>query len=399
MGKISFTRRDFLKTAGVMTTMMALGEIPAELMAAIDDRKLVKFPEKTDMILLTSRPPQLETPLHYFRELITPNEALFVRWHIANVPTSVDLNTWRLKISGNTEKELDLSMDDLKTNFEKVTYTAVLQCAGNGRSFFDPRVAGGQWKNGAMGNITWTGAKLKDILTAAGVKPGSVEVTFNGLDTGSLPTVPDFVKSLKLEKAMEDDILVAYEMNGKPLLMLNGFPTRLIVPGWYGTYWVKSLSEITVVTEQFNKFWMNPAYRIPDTPCGCVPPGSKPEKTIPINRMTTRSLIVEPEAGTKLKANKPVTISGIAFSSGYNIKDVIVSVDGGKTWSKATLGKDLGKYSWIQWSYTWKPAKRGTYSLMAKATNSVGESQPFEGLWNPSGYLWNKVEPVEVSVQ
>jgi DMSO/TMAO reductase YedYZ molybdopterin-dependent catalytic subunit len=382
-----------------MTTMMALGEIPAELMAAIDDRKLVKFPEKTDMILLTSRPPQLETPLHYFRELITPNEALFVRWHIANVPTSVDLNTWRLKISGNTEKELDLSMDDLKTNFEKVTYTAVLQCAGNGRSFFDPRVAGGQWKNGAMGNTTWTGAKLKDILTAAGVKPGSVEVTFNGLDTGSLPTVPDFVKSLKLEKAMEDDILVAYEMNGKPLLMLNGFPTRLIVPGWYGTYWVKSLSEITVVAEQFNKFWMNPAYRIPDTPCGCVPPGSKPEKTIPINRMTTRSLIVEPEAGTKLKANKPVTISGIAFSSGYNIKDVIVSVDGGKTWSKATLGKDLGKYSWIQWSYTWKPAKRGTYSLMAKATNSVGESQPFEGLWNPSGYLWNKVEPVEVSVQ
>ena len=399
MGKSSFTRRDFLKTAGVVTTMMALGEIPAELIAAIDDRKLVRFPEKTDMILLTSRPPQLETPLHYFRELITPNEALFVRWHIANVPTSVDLNEWRLKVGGNTEKELQVSMDDLKTKFEKVTYTAVLQCAGNGRSFFDPRVAGGQWKNGAMGNTTWTGARLKDILTSAGVKPGSVEVTFNGLDSGPLPTVPDFVKSLKLQKAMEEDILVAYEMNGKPLLMLNGFPARLIVPGWYGTYWVKSLSEITVVTDEFNKFWMNPAYRIPDTPCGCVPPGSKPEKIIPINRMTTRSLIVEPEAGTKLKANKPVTISGIAFSSGYKIKDVIVSVDGGKTWSMATLGKDMGKYSWMQWSYTWKPAKRGTYTLMAKATNSVGESQPFEGLWNPSGYLWNKVEPVEVSVQ
>ena len=399
MGKISFTRRDFLKTAGVMTTMMALGEIPAELIAAIDDRKLVRFPEKTDMILLTSRPPQLETPFHYFKELITPNEALFVRWHIANVPTSVDLNEWRLKVGGNTEKELQVSMGDLKTKFEKVTYTAVLQCAGNGRSFFDPRVAGGQWKNGAMGNTTWTGARLKDILTSAGVKPGSVEVTFNGLDSGPLPTVPDFVKSLKLEKAMEEDIIVAYEMNGKPLLMLNGFPARLIVPGWYGTYWVKSLSEITVVTEQFNKFWMNPAYRIPDTPCGCVPPGAKPEKTIPINLMSTRSLIVEPEAGTKLKANKAVTISGIAFSSGYNIKDVIVSVDGGKTWSRATLGKDLGKYSWIQWSYTWKPAKRGPYTLMAKATSSVGESQPFEGLWNPAGYLWNKVEPVEVSVQ
>lgn len=399
MGNIRFTRRDFLRTAGALTAMTALGEIPAELLAALDERKLVKFPEKTDMILLTSRPPQLETPLQYFRELITPNDALFVRWHIANIPTSVDLDQWRLKVGGNTEKKLDVSMDDLRTKFEKVTYTAVLQCAGNGRSFFDPRVAGGQWKNGAMGNTTWTGARLRDLLIAAGIKPGSVEVTFNGLDTGPLPSVPDFVKSLALEKAMEEDILVAYEMNGKPLFMLNGFPARLIVPGWYGTYWVKALNEITVVTEQFNKFWMNPAYRIPDTPCGCVPPGSKPEKTIPINRMTTRSLIVEPEAGRKLKANKPVTISGIAFSGGYNIKDVIVSVDGGKTWSKATLGKDLGKYSWIQWSYTWRPVKRGTYTLMAKATNSVGESQPFEGLWNPSGYLWNKVEPVEVSVQ
>ena len=399
MEKSSFTRRRFLKTAGVLTAMAALGEIPGELIAALDERKLVKFPEKTDMILLTSRPPQLETPFKYFKELITPNEALFVRWHISNVPTSVDLNEWKLKVGGNTDKELQLTMDDLKSKFEKITYTAVLQCAGNGRSFFDPRVAGGQWKNGAMGNTTWTGARLKDILTSAGVKPGSVEVTFNGLDSPPLPTVPDFVKSLKLGKAMEDDILVAYEMNGKPLLMLNGFPARLIVPGWYGTYWVKSLSDITVVTDEFNKFWMNPAYRIPDTPCGCVPPGAKPDKTIPINRMTTRSVIVEPEAGTKLKANKPVTISGIAFSSGYNIKDVIVSVDGGTTWNKATLGKDLGKYSWIQWSYTWKPAKRGNYTLMAKATNSVGESQPFEGLWNPAGYLWNKVEPVEVSVQ
>ncbi len=137
--------------------MIALGEIPAELIAAIDDRKLVRFPEKTDMILLTSRPPQLETPFHYFRELITPNEAVFVRWHISQLPTSVDLNEWRLKVGGNTEKELQVSMDDLKTKFEKVTYTAVIQCSGNGRSFFEPRVAGGQWKNGAMGNTTWTG--------------------------------------------------------------------------------------------------------------------------------------------------------------------------------------------------------------------------------------------------
>jgi sulfite dehydrogenase len=399
MSDYHVSRRFFLKTAGAITTLTMMGEIPTELLAAIDERRLVKYPEKTDLILLTSRPPQLETPIQYFRELITPNEALFVRWHNANIPTSVDLGEWRLKVSGNTEKEIEFSLDDLKTKFEKLTYTAVNQCSGNGRSFFEPRVAGGQWKNGAMGNTTWTGARLKDILNAAGLKPGSVEVIFNGLDKPALPTVADFVKSLPLDKALESDIMVAYEMNGQPLLMLNGFPARLIVPGWYATYWVKSLTEITVITKQFNDFWMNPAYRIPDTPCGCVEPGSKPGKTIPVNRMTTRSLIIDPPEGAKFRPGKPMTMSGIAFSGGYNITDVIVSVNGGKTWSKAELGKNLGKYSWIQWSYTWKPAKTGNYTLMAKATNSIGESQPFEGLWNPSGYLWNKVEPVEVIVQ
>jgi len=395
-----FTRRDFLKSAGIFTAMSALGGVPAELFAAAEERMLARYPEKTDLIVLTARPPQLETPLKYFRQLITPNDALFVRWHNANIPTSVDTGLWRLKVSGNTEKEMQLSLSDLKTKFEKLTYTAVNQCAGNGRNFAEPKVFGGQWKNGAMGNTTWSGVRLKDILNAAGLKPGSKDVAFNGLDGPVLPSVPDFVKSLPMDKALEDDIMVAYEMNGKPLLMLNGFPVRLIVPGWYGTYWVKSLTEITVMTDQFNKFWMNPAYRIPDTPCGCVDPGSKPQKTIPINRMTTRSLIVEPEAGAKLKPNKPITIAGIAFSGGYNIKDVIVSVNGGKTWAKAELGKDLGKYSWIQWSYTWKPTKAGKYTLMAKATNSVGESQPLDkGLWNPSGYLWNIVEPLEVTVQ
>ena len=191
-----FTRRDFLKTAGALTAMTALGEMPFDLLAATDERRLVRFPEKTDLILLTSRPPQLETPLKYFNELITPNEALFVRWHITPIPTSVDLALWKLKVGGNTDKEIQYSLEDLRTKFEKVTYTAVIQCSGNGRSFFEPRIAGGQWKNGAMGNVTWTGARLRDILNQAGIKAGSIDVSFNGLDTGTLPTVPDFIKSL-----------------------------------------------------------------------------------------------------------------------------------------------------------------------------------------------------------
>jgi DMSO/TMAO reductase YedYZ molybdopterin-dependent catalytic subunit len=399
MGKLTFTRRHFLKTAGVLTAMTALGEIPGELLAALDERKLVKFPEKTDMILLTSRPPQLETPFHYFKELITPNEAVFVRYHISQLPTSVDLNEWRLKVGGNTEKEVQLSMDDLKTKFEKITYTAVIQCSGNSRSLFEPRVPGGQWKNGAMGNVTWSGARLRDILKEAGIKADSVEVSFDGLDSPPLPSVPDFVKSLTLDKAMEDDIMVAYEMNGKYLPLLNGFPARLIVPGWFATYWVKNLSAITVLPKQFDGFWMKSAYRIPDDPCACVPPGTAMKKSIPINILDTRSFIVEPSDGSALKANKPVTIMGIAFSGGYGIREVVVSTDNGKTWDETKLGKDLGKYAWIQWTYPWQPKKKGKYTLMVKATSSIGQSQPFEPLWNPAGFMRNNIEKIEVMVK
>jgi sulfite dehydrogenase (cytochrome) subunit A len=389
------TRRNLLKGAGAFAALTAIGGLPDLVFAG---PRMVRFPEKTDMILLTNRPPQLETPMSFFKELITPNEAVFVRWHISQIPTSVDLATWRLKISGNVEKELSLSMDDLK-QFEKVGYTAVLQCSGNGRSFAEPRVLGGQWGNGAMANVTWAGARLKDILNKAGIKAGSVDISFNGLDRPPLPTVPDLVKSLPVDKALEDDIIVAYEMNGKELPMLNGFPARLVVPGWYGTYWVKSLSDITVLSTPFEGFWVKTAYRVPDTDCGCITPGTAPKKTVPITRMTTRTLIVNPMDGTTLKAKDGVEIMGLAFSANHSIVDVIVSVDEGMTWKKAKLGKDLGKYSWIQFFSPWKPEKPGRYAIMAKATNSVGESQPFDAMWNPPGYLWNKVEKTVVTVK
>ncbi|HMK49415.1 MAG TPA: molybdopterin-dependent oxidoreductase [Thermodesulfovibrionales bacterium] len=394
--KREFSRRDFLRVAGAFSAMSAIGGLPSALTA--DERRLAQFPEKTSLILLTSRPPQLETPLAYFNELITPNDAVFVRWHLSSIPTSVNLSEWRLKVGGNTERQLELSMDDLR-RFEKVSYTAVMQCSGNGRSFFSPRVPGGQWKNRAMANVTWSGVRLKDILNRAGIKAGSVDISFDGLDAPPLPSVPDLVKSLPVDKAMEDDIIVAYEMNGKYLPMLNGFPARLIVPGWYATYWVKSLKDITVLSKPFEGFWMKTAYRIPDNPCGCLLPGSPPGKTVPINKMTTRSIIVNPPADAPIEVNKPFEISGIAFSGGYGVRDALVSVDGGRVWNEARLGKDLGKYSWVRWRYPWRPEKAGAYTLMARATNSVGESQPLEGLWNPSGFLWNKIERIEVMVR
>ena len=362
-------------------------------------RPLVRYPEKTDLILLTSRPPQLETPVHYFDRAITPNEAFFVRYHIFPIPTSVDLSTWRLKLTGMVEHPLELSMEDLKSKFAETKLVALNQCSGNGRGYFQPRVFGGQWSNGAMGNAEWAGVRMQDILKLSGVKAGAVEVSFNGLDEPAAPTVPDFVKSVTVERIMKDpDILVAYKMNGAPLPMLNGFPARLVVPGWYSTYWVKNLSEITVLDHEFDGFWMKKAYRIPDTPCACVEPGTVPARSVPINRMNVRSLIASPQDGGTVRAGRPVVVKGIAFDGGSGIRQVEVSMDGGRSWRTAELGRDLGRYSFREWSARWTATKPGMYRLIVRAANNNGESQLSEPAWNPAGYMRNVIEHIDVRV-
>jgi DMSO/TMAO reductase YedYZ molybdopterin-dependent catalytic subunit len=396
-------RRGFLATAGRAGALLLTGSgALARPVGAADDpilagRPLVRYPEKTDLILLTARPPQLETPMAYFDRAITPNEAFFVRYHIFPVPTSVDLATWRLKVHGRVDHPLELSLDDLKTKFPPARVVAVNQCSGNSRGRFAPRVLGGQWGDGAMGNAEWVGARLRDVLAMAGVRQGAVQATFDGLDKPAFPTVPDFVKSLDLARITEDpDVIVAYQMNGQPLPMLNGFPARLIVPGWYATYWVKNLSEIEVVDSVFEKFWMKPAYRIPDTPCGCIAPGTAPARTVPINRMTVRSFIATPASGARVKVGRALTVKGIAFDGGSGIAEVHISADGGETWRRAQLGADLGRYSFREWSATWTPARAGAHRLMVRAFNALGESQGAVPLWNPAGYLRNVIEHVDL---
>lgn len=361
------------------------------------ERQMVRFPEKTDLYLLTDRPPQLETPLKYLRQDLTPNEAFFVRWHLANVPTSVDTAAFRLSVKGHVEQELSLSLDDLRQQFEPMSVTAVNQCSGNSRALFEPRVPGGQWQNGAVGNAQWTGVRLKDVLAKAKPKDHAIEVTFRGLDQPVMNTTPPFVKSLPLSTINGGEVMIAYEMNNQPLPMLNGFPCRLVVPGWYATYWVKALTEITVLDNEFAGFWMAKAYRVPVTPNFSEAPDALAQKTEPISVMTTRSLIVRPEPGDRLKAREPFEIEGVAFDGGSGITKVEVSTDGGATWEEAALDPDAGKYSWRRFRYKWTPTESGRSRLLSRATNAAGETQVTHQ-WNRSGYARDVMDPTDVTV-
>ena len=367
------------------------------------EREMVKYPQKRALIRLTSRPPQIETPFAVFNEsIVTPNDAFFVRYHLAGSPPARELLTadaFRVQVLGKVKSPLKLSVEELRTQFEPVEVIAVNQCSGNSRGFFQPRVPGGQLANGAMGNAKWKGARLKDVLEKAGLAADAKQVLFNGLDVPPAPKVPDFVKALDVEQALDPDLLLAYEMNGEPLPWLNGFPLRLVVPGHYGTYWVKHLHEITVVDEQFKGFWMDPAYRIPDTECAAIPPGTTPKKTVPISRFNVRSFITSIAEGAKLRHGARQVVRGIAFDGGHGIREVLFSSDGGRSWRETQLSKDIGKYSFREWSLGYTPTAEGERKLLCKATNVLGQSQPLEPLWNPAGYMRNCVEAVNVIVK
>ncbi len=364
----------------------------ATLPFANGERPLVKYPGKRPMIALTSRPPQLETPFGVFNEgVTTPNDAFFVRYHLADIPLEIDVGTFRVEVKGKVDKPLSLSIDDLKTGFDAVETVAVNQCSGNSRGFFEPRIAGGQLGNGAMGNARWKGVPLKALLDRAGVQGGALQVSFKGLDRAVLPETPDFVKALDIDHARDGEVMIAYAMNGEDLRWLNGFPVRLVVPGFYGTYWVKHLNEITVLDKTLDSFWMKTAYRIPANACACTEPGKTPLATIPINRLNVRSFLTNVLDGAKVKAGKVIPLRGIAFDGGYGITDVAVSPDGGHSWQAATLGENLGNYSFREWRAVVRLPK-GDHVLMVRATNRIGQSQPMEALWNPAGYMRNVVE-------
>ena len=354
------------------------------------------FPQKGSMILQRTRPPLLETPWEVFDQgVFTPNDRFFVRWHWAVIPEQVDLARFRCAVRGHVNQPQSLSMTDI-LSLPRVELAAVNQCSGNSRGLFAPRVSGGQWQNGAMGNAKWVGVRVRDVLDRAGVKPGAVAVRFNGLDEPVVPNAPDFMKSLAIDHARDGEVMLAYQMNGEQLPLLNGFPMRLVVPGWYSTYWVKMVSDIEVLDAPDDSFWMKSAYLIPATPHADVKPGQTGFPTEPINRLIPRSFFTNVTTATKVKAGAPVPLRGIAMGGDCGVAAVDLSVDGGATWSPASLGKDEGTYSFRQWSAQANAPATGAMEAMIRCTNAKQVTQPMAANWNGGGFMRNVVETVSL---
>ncbi|HSB58014.1 MAG TPA: molybdopterin-dependent oxidoreductase [Methyloceanibacter sp.] len=334
---------------------------------------LYALPVKKPLIKLSYRPPNYETPLKYFNDVLTPNDVFFVRYHVGAIP-EVDLATWKLSVGGDAvDRSAEYTLDELKNGFEQVEIVAVNQCSGNRRGLAQPHVQGIQWGYGAMGNARWRGVRLKDVLDKSGVKKDAVEVGFDGADHGIVDKTPDFIKSLPMWRALDENTLLAWDMNGAPLPHWNGFPLRLVVPGWTGTYWVKLLTSIDVRSQPFGGFWMSSAYRLPKGKFALVDgfASQATEANTPITELVVNSLITNLVDGTKVAAGQPLEVKGIAWDAGYGIETVIVSVDGGQNWRPAALGEDLGRFSFRPWSSEFVLVP-GPHVVMAKATNPAG---------------------------
>jgi DMSO/TMAO reductase YedYZ molybdopterin-dependent catalytic subunit len=361
---------------------------------------LQALPGKQPLIKRTFRPPNYETPISYFNEPITSNEAFFVRYHLSEIP-EVGAASWRLVLGGDAlERPLEFSLEDLGRGFESVELTAVCQCAGNRRGFSEPHVPGVEWGSGAMGNARWKGVRLRDLLHKAGLKPDALEVVVNGADKGAIDQTPDFVKSIPVWKALDENTLIAFGMNGEPLPHWNGFPARLVVSGWSGTYWVKHVTNIDVVSAPFTGFWMSKAYRIPNRTFPVVQrfTSQETDTNTPITDMLVNSLITNLAEGARIARGKDVEVKGIAWDGGYGISVVEVTTDGARTWRPANLGTDMGRFSWRQWSYRFKPEVKGTAIIAARASNRAGVTQTPDLLWNPAGYHNNVVQRIGVNV-
>jgi sulfite oxidase len=385
------SRRGFLRLAS--SAALTAGSVPSFLTWMFSQALSVPFPGEDDMILRSFRFVDLETPVGYFNAWLTPVPHFFVRNHM-HEPVELTAADWKLSIGGEVEKPLALSLKDL-SKFQTHSVVNTLECAGNGRSLYRPQVPGIQWGKGAVGTARFSGPRLGEVLQRAEVKKTGKHVMFRGLD--EVPgKVPPFIRSIPIEKALDADTLVATHMNGLPLTKHHGFPARALVPGWVGAASCKWLTEIKLLETEFVGNFMTTGYRLPNQP---VKPGDtvKPEDTHPVTALGVKSVIAAPADGTTVRTGR-VALHGAAWAGEADITKVEISTDSGASWNPAKLSHEQAHFAWRLWSYDWKPTKSGEYTILSRATDSQGRSQPATAVWNPSGYLYNAVDQVKVHV-
>ncbi len=384
----AFRRRDFLIGAGQLGAGLALSQALGESAFA---QNVIKGKEK--LIVRSLRPEDLETPVSLLNTWITPNDLFYVRHHLYAAKVNVD--EWKLTVDGEVQTPVTLTLDELK-KMPKQTVTVTLECAGNGRAFSNPPVAGIQWERGAVGTARFAGARMADVLKKAGVKPTGRYVAMNGADK-PIGKMPDFIRNVPMKKALDADTILAYEMNGEPVPILHGFPLRVVVPGWEGAYSVKWLTNLQVIENEYDGFFVKTAYRFPNYP---VAPGAAvdPKDMVPLTGLVVKSFINSPLDGANVAPGK-VRLSGFAWAGESNITRVDVSMDNGSSWVPAKLGKERERYAWQSFDHEFNITRPGSYLLMSRATDDKGNTQPIAPQWNPSGYLWNVIDQVRINVK
>lgn len=391
-GRGAFTRRSFLAATGQAGALAGLGHFfPSSFAVLAQTPTTIKGKER--LIVRSLRPEDLETPVSLLNSFITPNDVFYVRHHLYAPRT--EAAGWKLDVAGEVERPGAITLDEIKS-LPRATTTVTLECAGNGRAFFDPPVAGIQWEKGAVGTARWTGARLSDVLKKFGVKSTGAYVVLDGADK-PIGKTPDFIRNVPMAKALHADTIIAYEMNGEPIPPLHGFPLRAIVPGWEGAYAVKWLQRIEVLDREYDGFFVKTAYKYPTKK---IAPGAAVDAKdmAPLTGLVVKSLITAPLDNATVKAGA-VKLSGFAWAGENDIVRVDVSLDNGATWHQAGLGRERERYTWRGFSHEFRIAAPGHYALMARATDNKGNVQPIEAMWNPSGYLWNVIDRVRINVE
>jgi len=373
------SRRAFIVHVGAAAALLKTGS------SALAQSASPAVPGKERLIVRSPRPVNLETPLKELTSEVTPVELFYVRNNYDG--PEIDSAQYVLKVQGEVDNPLSLRLDDLR-QMEQVTQTVTLECAGNGRGFYNPKAAGIQWEHGAVGTGVWKGVRLADVLRRARPRPAARHVVPNGHDGPPTPQAPDFIRSHPLWKAMEPHTIIALALNGNPVPHLHGGPARLIVPGWVGSASIKWLTEITLAQKEWDGPFMARSYRSPRV--------DDPKESYSLTSLECKSIVVHPADGAQLTTGTQ-TVQGFAWAGEGAIVAVDVSTDGGQTWMPARLAGEEHRYAWRRWELPWD-AKTGPAIVMARASDSLGRVQPASRPRDPQGYRWNVIHAVRVNV-